>query len=98
MQDDINEIKQDVKEIKGTLTEHAIHLAKYNTLLDIHIARSNALENEIKIVEKELKPVLTHVTVVNNLSKVISIIFGGGLIFKIIYFFWSNQSTADLFK
>lgn len=55
MQDDINEIKQDVKEIKGTLTEHAIHLAKYNTLLDIHIKRSELLEERIEPIDEHVK-------------------------------------------
>ena len=55
MQDDIKDIKQNVEEIKDTLVEHSIHLAKYNTLLDIHIKRTEILEAKVEPIDEHVK-------------------------------------------
>lgn len=54
----------DVKEIKEDLNEIKTQLAVYNEQLKIHIKRT-------EIIEQDLVPIKSHVTLMNNIAKII---------------------------
>lgn len=64
MHDEIKEIKADVKVIREKQEETNLHLAKYNTLLDVHI-------QGVKDLQERVKPIESHVLFIRGLFKLI---------------------------
>jgi len=73
MKEQLDEIRQDVKEL---VKQGAIH----NTLLQTHEARSLALQSSIEKVETRLNPVEQHVTLVSKMLKVLGAVSVGAAI------------------
>ncbi len=52
-------IDKKLDELQEDMTEVKVHLAKYNTLLDIHIRRTEALEYRVEPIEDHIKAIHT---------------------------------------
>lgn len=64
MEKQIDKLESKIDKIDERLDKIDVHLAAYNEQLKIHIKRSETLE-------EELKPIKSHVTLMNNLAKII---------------------------
>lgn len=62
-QDDIKELKQDVKEIKSEQGQTNVQLTRYNTLLEEHIKRT-------AMVEDRLEPIEAHVNLLQRFIRI----------------------------
>jgi hypothetical protein len=60
------------------LHDHDIKLSEYNGLLDVHIKRTELLEEQVTKVEENLEPVRDHVKGMKYVKK--AILFGGTLL------------------
>ena len=64
MDNHINKLEVKIDKIDERLDKIDVHLATYNEQLKIHIKRSETLE-------EELKPIKSHVGLMNSLAKII---------------------------
>jgi len=77
MKEQLDEIRQDVKEL---VKQGAIH----NTLLQTHEARSLALQSNIEKIETRLTPVEQHVSLVSKMLKIIGAVSVGAIVQAIV--------------
>lgn len=82
IEEKVDKILEDLTEIKVDIAETKVHLSEYNRQLDIHIRRSNNLEqkldNEITDIAKQLSPIRKHVVFVKAALWTLSVL--GGII------------------
>lgn len=64
MEKQIDKLESKIDKIDERLDKIDVHLATYNEQLKIHIKRSETLE-------EELKPIKSHVGLMNSLAKII---------------------------
>lgn len=83
----MEEIKEDVKEIKADLKELIKQGAIHNVLLQTHEARSLALQKAQELQAAELKPIKTHVDFMNVLLKTSGAVLVGITIHALVKFF-----------
>lgn len=65
----MDDLRQDLKEIKALLMDLIREDAKHNEILRTHEARSIALQQEVKLLEAQLNPIRDHVSFVEKLLK-----------------------------
>lgn len=70
MEQKIDKIQEDMSEVK-------VHLAQYNTLLDVHIKRTELLEQTVEPIKK-------HVAIVNFIGKVVLAALGTEIAWELI--------------
>lgn len=83
LKQDVSELKQDVKEL---LKLSAVH----NELLRTHEARSLALQKSQEMLESQLDPIKEHVSLMNKLLKGAGLILVGAVVQAIVYFFFKH--------
>lgn len=66
----MQEIKEDLKEVKALVIELVKESSIHNEILRTHEARSLALQKEQSTIKTELEPIKNHVHLVNKISKV----------------------------
>ncbi len=66
IEDKLDKIMADITDLKVDSVQTNAHLSEYNKQLEIHIKRSNALEEKLELdlarMEDEIKPIKDHVT------------------------------------
>lgn len=80
--EDLKELKMDVKEL---LQRSAVH----NELLRTHENRSLALQSSQEKLSDRMTPIEKHVSLINAVGKVVSVIFVGVLIQALVRYFLS---------
>lgn len=65
MKDELDKIDKKVDKLDDRLDKIDVHLAEYNSHLEIHIKRTNLLEEEVK-------PIVKHVYMVNGALKLLA--------------------------
>ena len=61
-----------------------VTLASQNEVLKDHTRRSLANEESVKLLSNELKPVLSHVAIVDFIGKVCVLILGSDLLYEVV--------------
>lgn len=65
----MDQIREDLRELKSDVKELIRQGAANNEMLRQHAARSTSLEELVAIVRKQLEPLQRHVDVINTISK-----------------------------
>lgn len=73
LKQDVLRVEEKVDGIKTELTDIAVILAKQEVNIDIHIKRTNLLEESLDHLRKELKPVERHVAMMHGAAKLIGV-------------------------
>ena len=80
LEEKVDKILEDLTEIKVDIAETKVHLNTYNKQLEIHIKRSNNLEqkldNEISDIADQLNPIRKHVVFVRASLWTLSVLAG----------------------
>lgn len=73
------------EDIQKTLTRILVTQERHNTLLKEHMRRSDALEEALEIMRKDVVPLKTHVAIVGAMGKIVAFAGSGlGMIFGLI--------------
>ena len=71
MKNTIDRIETKIDSIKEELQEMKVVQVKQENNLELHMARTEAAEKRLEIVEKNLEPIKNHVLILNTIVKIV---------------------------
>ena len=85
----LNKIIEAVHDIKDTLTEQKVTLAKQAVVLEDHTRRSLAAEENLDLLRQQIKPIENHVAFMRGVGKTILMIITAmgaiATVFKVLH-------------
>ena len=85
--DRLDKLEGKIDHISETLVKQELNLGRMVVIVDEHQRRSTAQEENVALLRKELKPVFSHISVMNFLGKIAIAIISSGMIWQIISHF-----------